>query len=206
MNHQGNVVSVKEDLKKAMENSVHYHSSHVCFTPPPSSKQVVYDTKYLVWYGSSIDVATMLQETCKDAHVGVLNSASAKSPGGKFSRGTISQEDCICQASLLFPCLLQFENMPHYFYHVNRKPKYQGSLSSCAMFSPLVPIIRDDTVQGTLLDEYLKFSFVSILAPNAFVLGSTDEPVPKAQAPGTSNSSAEHETMPLKEAMCDRCF
>ena len=29
MNHQGQVVSVEEDLKKAMENSVHYHSSHV---------------------------------------------------------------------------------------------------------------------------------------------------------------------------------
>jgi uncharacterized protein (TIGR02452 family) len=201
MNNQGQVVSVEEDLKKAMENSVHYHSSHI-FSPP---KQELYDTQYFVRYGSSIDVAMMLQETHPDAHVGVLNSASARSPGGKFNRGTISQEDCICRASLLYPCLLQFENKPHYFYYVNRKPKYQGSPSSCAIFTPLVPVIRDDTVQGTLLDKYYKFSFVSIPAPNAFVLGPTEN-VPKAQAPGTDSSMQDFETMPLNEAMRDRCF
>lgn len=206
MNRQGQVVSVEEDLQKALENSVHYHSSHV-FSPPTTTPEQLYDTKYIVRYGSSIDLAIMLQEHHPDAHVGVLNSASAKSPGGKFSRGTISQEDCLCRASLLYPCLLSFENKPHYFYNVNRKPKYEASSSSCAIFSPRVPVIREDTVQGKLLDEPYLFSFCSIPAPNAFVLGKDEQQtVPKAQAPGTNAIDNNYETMPLMEAMHDRCF
>jgi len=204
MNRRGQVVSIADDLERALEGSTHYHSSHV-FSPPPMT-QPPFETQYIVRYGSSLDVATMLQENHPDAHVGILNSASAKNPGGKFSRGTISQEDCICRASLLYPCLVQYEDKPHHFYYINRKPKYQATSSSCAIFSPNVPVIRKDTVQGTLLDDYHTFSFVSIPAPNAFVLGTEEiqKSVPKAQAPGMGDD--DYETMPLQEAMYDRCF
>lgn len=39
--------------------------------------------------------------------VGVLNSASGTTPGGRFLKGTVSQEDCLCRASLLYSCISQ---------------------------------------------------------------------------------------------------
>lgn len=201
VNLRGEVVNVADDLRYAMDYSVHYHSSHM-FSPTKPEK--VLKTKFRIWYGSSLDVATKLQQLSPDAHVGILNSASGKHPGGKFFRGTISQEDCMCRASLLYPCLEQFADKPHHFYVINNKPKYLHSNSSCAIFSPLVPVIRQDTVQGDLLDEISKFSFVSIPAPNAFVLG--EQPVPKAQEPGAGERNEVPEHMSLQDAMYDRCF
>lgn len=44
--------------------------------------------------------------------------------------------------------------------------------SNCVIFSPDVPVIREDSVQGQLLDAYEKVSFVTIPAPNAFTTSS----------------------------------
>eukprot|EP00521_Asterionellopsis_glacialis_P009021 CAMPEP_0195288246 /NCGR_PEP_ID=MMETSP0707-20130614/4985_1 /TAXON_ID=33640 /ORGANISM="Asterionellopsis glacialis, Strain CCMP134" /LENGTH=393 /DNA_ID=CAMNT_0040348083 /DNA_START=270 /DNA_END=1451 /DNA_ORIENTATION=+ len=256
-NHKGRPVNIQKALQYSIENSVHYHSSHVfnliaakkdhnnkeeqqkqqqqqqqqqqqphhhdparwslkstippkiTTTTPSSASSLFQKTEYSIIYGSSLDVAMHLQATYPDdGHIGILNSASGKSPGGKFFRGTISQEDCICRASLLYPCLKQYENVPHQYYYVNNKPKYQASSSACAIFSPKVPIIREDTVQGDLLDTYQTFSFVSIPAPNAFVLGKSQEAksVPKAQTPGAQQRNEDYVTIPLKEALHDRCF
>ena len=201
INHRGEKVDVADALKHAKENSVHYHSFHVF---SPSTVEHRLQTQFYVWYGSSIDVATKLQQLSPDAHVAILNSASGKKPGGKFFRGTISQEDCICRASLLYPCLVQYAGIPHHFYAVNNKPKYQQSNSTCAIFSPLVPIIREDSMQGYLLDSISKFSIVSIPAPNAFVSGS--QCVPKAQEIGASERNEKPELRTLEEDMRDRCF
>ena len=101
-------------------------------------------------------------------------------------------------------------------YYINHKPKYQDSPSSCAIFSPRVPVIREDSMQGDLLDNYETYSFVSIPAPNAFALGGNgpcemgtqdDKPVvPRAQKPGAGDREEPYETMTLKEAMHDRIF
>jgi hypothetical protein len=163
--------------------------------------------------------------------IGILNSASAKFPD-KFLRGTISQEEGICRASLLYPCLLQYKDRPHYFYHVNNKPKYAQceSSSTCAIFSPQVPVIRNDTVQGKLLDTPLFISIVSLPAPNAYVLGGGEDQaaatagdkqhnnnnavpipvpvqgrVPRAQSINASEDEP-YETFTLEEAMHDICF
>mmetsp|Transcript_1685 Transcript_1685/g.2294 ORF Transcript_1685/g.2294 Transcript_1685/m.2294 type:complete len:394 (+) Transcript_1685:336-1517(+) len=248
VNLLGQRVNIQKALQYSIDNSIHYHSSHI-FTPDAAAETTKAKTKTLlsnnsnvddnndpsrkspksviptksiqqktatfetttisIIYGSSLDVGMYLQGRYpKDGHIGILNSASGKNPGGKFRRGTISQEDCICRASLLYPCLKQYENVPHHYYYVNNKPKYQGSSSACAIFSPKVPVIREDTVQGDLLDTYQTFSFVSIPAPNAFVLGKCQETnsVPKAQTPGAQQRNEDYETIPIKEAMYDRCF
>lgn len=201
VNLMGEKVEIAEALKYAIDHSVHYHSSHN-FAPSEVKNRI--KTRYYVWFGSSLDVATMLQQLSPDAHVAILNSASGKHPGGKFFRGTISQEDCICRASLLYPCLVQFADKPHYFYAVNNKPKYLQSNSTCAIFNPLVPVVREDTVRGDLLDSISKFSFVSLPAPNAFVLGSHE--VPKAQLPGAGERNEAHGYLTLDEDMRDRCY
>jgi uncharacterized protein (TIGR02452 family) len=199
-NREGEKVMIDEDLQKALEGSVHYHSSHKFSLP---GKPGNFDTQFILAYGSSLQVATQLQG--EDTHVGVLNSASGKSPD-KFLRGTISQEECILRATLLYPCLQQFENKPHYFYYINNKEKYKQSASACAIYAPHVPVIRKDNVQGQLLDQYELCSFVNIPAVNAFVLGRQEHElnIPKAQSPGQCAAGVPHEHMTLHQAMYDR--
>mmetsp|Transcript_18641 Transcript_18641/g.24007 ORF Transcript_18641/g.24007 Transcript_18641/m.24007 type:complete len:415 (-) Transcript_18641:173-1417(-) len=187
-------VDISQAFAKAKTGSVHYHSS-LEFQPPSELQKSRWpNTQFIVAYGSSMQVACKLvrvqaevQHNYDDdndnhadenhVHVGVLNSASGKTAGGKFFRGTISQEDQLCRASLLYPCLKQFENLPHHFYMVNQKPKYENSSSACSIFSPKVPIIRQDSVEATLLDKPMlnEISFCSIPAPNAFVVGKQQE-------------------------------
>jgi hypothetical protein len=104
--------------------------------------------------------------------VGVLNSGSGTTPGGKFLQGAVSQEDCLCRASLLYSCISQpkFQSYNR-FYGMNRTLHY--GTSNCVIFSPDVPVIRDDSsVSGNLLDAYEKVSFVTLPAPNAFTTSS----------------------------------
>mmetsp|Transcript_41067 Transcript_41067/g.98987 ORF Transcript_41067/g.98987 Transcript_41067/m.98987 type:complete len:336 (-) Transcript_41067:62-1069(-) len=209
-NRRGREVDISAALDNALKNSVHYHSSHV-FEPQKTTAPRFESTEYCVCYGSSLQVATKLQDELvrlhgrNNAEVGILNSASGTNPD-KFLRGTLSQEEGLCRASLLYPCLEQYKDRPHHFYYVNKKPKYQESSSSCAIFCPRVPVIRDDSMRGDLLDDYREFSFVNIPAPNAFVLGSDDEEalIPKAQKPGSNESDKEF--MSIDSAMRDRLF
>ncbi len=56
-------------------------------------------------------------------------------------------------------------------YTINRTTEeFKMSPSSCAIYSPHVPIIRKDALQAEMLEEYEKASFVSIPPPNAFEL------------------------------------
>jgi uncharacterized protein (TIGR02452 family) len=233
-NAQGETVNIADALSYARRNSVHYHCSHVFDTEAllssSSSKTTtttpqpqLFDTHYKICYGSSLNVATALYQAHpkREFLIGILNSASSKTPGGKFFRGTIAQEDCICRASLLYHCLFQYIHREHHFYLINNKPKYQSSSSSCAIFSPRVPVIRHDTLRGEILDEYYQFSFVSIPAPNAFVLGREEEEcegegggvghqpkksVPQAQTPGAMERGEAYEHMTLTAALRDRCL
>jgi len=247
-NTQGQRVDVQEALQSAIHESQHYHSSHVFAKPSTrttSSGGTFFSKEQqtiLICYASSLQVASELvhhyernnsdsdtiSATAVPAHIGVLCSASAKNPS-KFLRGTVSQEEVICRSSLLYPCLAQYEFLPHHFYVVNNSPKYKdaNTSSACAIFSPRVPVIRHDPdVRGTLLDDYYECSFVSIPAPNAFVLGGQDfddsdntndndnsnnsngddndqQVVPKAQKPG-STDEVEHIT--LHQALHDRIY
>mmetsp|Transcript_51420 Transcript_51420/g.76283 ORF Transcript_51420/g.76283 Transcript_51420/m.76283 type:complete len:318 (+) Transcript_51420:43-996(+) len=203
VNKSGKTVEVSSALEKAMANSVHYHSSH-CF---PSSilvntpQERKFDTKIIVVYGSSLCAASQLD----GGNVGVLNSASGKNPGGGLFRGTVSQEDCLCRASLLYPCIAQFQGKKDHYYEINRSAQYKYSSSSCAIFSPHVPVIRVDSVEGELLDDFQEVSFLSIPAANAFTAGANrnDSPDPIPQLIATEDETLQGE---LKEAMSDRVF
>lgn len=232
------VVNITKAFDQAMKGSIHYHSSHT-FEPPPDSSRNQYSTTFIIANGSSsMQVASQLlkmqqsndarddetnsddsqanSEDSQKTHIGVLNSASGKTPGGKFFRGTVSQEDQICRSSLLYPCLKQFDDRPHHFYFVNQKPKYRNSASACAIFSPHVPVIRQDSVRASLLAEPLhQISFCSIPAPNAFVVGpakleqdeeKTKRLIPKAQSPGQGDLGIPHEHISLWDSMHDRLF
>lgn len=94
------------------------------------------------------------------SHIGCLNFASAKNPGGGFLNGAEAEEEALLRASALYDCLLC---QPEY-YARNR------AHSSClyldlVIATPDVPFIRDD--EGQLLEEPLLASVITAPAPNA---------------------------------------
>jgi len=149
----------------------------------PSKARLFPRTSFLVVSASWLEAASELLNASSNSNnsnpnnktirVGVLNSASGTTPGGRFLKGTVSQEDCLCRASLLYSCISQpkFQSDIR-FYGKNRSLRY-GS-SNCVIFSPDVPVIRKDNVEGKLLDNYEKVSFVTIPAPNAFTTSTTN--------------------------------
>ena len=262
INQSGVKVNISESLKYSIENSMHYHSSHefgagskgtttgdaiggtgaiADNSASTKRRQESYETEFHVCWGSSLQIASKLQEELETRfkvdtgaetspsfasstplpsryEIGILNSASGKYPD-KFLRGTISQEEGICRASLLYPCLKQYKDRPHHFYYINSKPKYYESSSSCAIYCPKVPIIRQDDSIGRVLDNPKYFSIVNIPAPNAFVLGESldndageedanNKPavVPTAQKPGADLRHEPYEHMTIDAAMNDRIY
>jgi putative RNA 2'-phosphotransferase len=96
-------------------------------------------------------------------HVGCLNYASAKNPGGGFLSGAQAQEEAIARTSALYPCLLA---QPSY-YEQNRQHRSALYLD-LVIYSPKVPFFRDDS--GNWLDAPSLASVITAPAPNASAL------------------------------------
>lgn len=64
----------------------------------------------------------------------ILNFASYKHPGGGFMSGSIAQEEALCYASTLYPCIAHEEA----FYAANNKDLNYGLYRDCAIYSPNV--------------------------------------------------------------------
>lgn len=199
-NKLGQEINVRDSLAKALANTVHYHYSH-SFSKPQSTSPGKFDTQFRVIYSSSLEAAANLK-----GHVGVLNSASSKTPGGGFFRGTVSHEDCLCRASLLYPCIAQFQGRREHFYDINSTAEYRQRSSSCAIFSPLVPVIRRDSVEGQLLDDFRECSFVTIPATNAHTIVKQHTCTPVSDPKKDFCEEYDEIGPALKEAMTDRIF
>lgn len=93
-------------------------------------------------------------------HVGCLNYASARYPGGSFLEGTQAQEEALARSSGLYPCLL---TQPAYY----ERNLAHGSAHylDLAIYSPGVPFFRDD--EGGWLDAPVLASVITAPAPNA---------------------------------------
>lgn len=92
-----------------------------------------------------------------------LNFASARNPGGGFLGGSRAQEESLCRASTLHACLV---GQPYYAHHGRAR---DAMYSSWILYSPGVPVIRDDT--GPLLEEPWTCGFITAAAPNVKALG-----------------------------------
>lgn len=89
-----------------------------------------------------------------------LNFASAKNPGGGFLSGSQAQEESLARASGLYATL---QTKPEFY-------TYHRQLNTClysdhVIFSPNVPVFRDDT--GQLLDQPWHAAFITAAAVNA---------------------------------------
>ncbi len=93
-------------------------------------------------------------------HVGVLNFASARNPGGGYIRGARAQEEDLCRSALLYRCLLETPD-----YYEAHRASTDLRYSHRVIFSPDVPVIRD--AAGVLREQPYPVSFLTSPAPNA---------------------------------------
>jgi uncharacterized protein (TIGR02452 family) len=97
------------------------------------------------------------------AHLGCLNFASAKRPGGGFLGGAQAQEESLARASALYPCL---QTTPEYY---TRNKGFGSALyQDTIVYSPLVPFFRDDN--GSWFDAPVLASVITGAAPNVSAL------------------------------------
>lgn len=93
-------------------------------------------------------------------HIGVLNFASARNPGGGYLRGARAQEEDVCRTALLYSCLLGAPD-----YYAAHRASDDLRYSHRVIFSPGVPVIRDG--RGELAAQSYEVSFLTSPAPNA---------------------------------------
>src|SRR5690349_10255388 len=151
----GRMVHFAAEIERARSGTVMYSPE----TPPPYPKQRRFGrTQIEVRNETTFSALQRLADGT--SHVGCLNFASAKNPGGGFLSGAQAQEEALARASALYPCLL----MARDYYESNRANRSAIYLD-LVIYSPLVPFFRND--DGALLEKPLLTSVITAPAPNA---------------------------------------
>lgn len=103
--------------------------------------------------------------------VAVLNFASAKNPGGGFSRGSWEQEELLAAATGLVPCLSCATAKQFYDVHTKMTKPKPGTkkprillYTSNMIYSPGVPVFRSPDLE--LLDNPFTCNFISASCVN----------------------------------------
>ncbi|MBA3457516.1 MAG: TIGR02452 family protein [Deltaproteobacteria bacterium] len=129
--------------------------------PPHVMRKRVLETAISVTGESTIEALRRL--VANHDHVGCLNFASAKNPGGGFLDGARAQEESLARSSALYPCLLT--QPAHY---ARNKANHSALYLDLAIYSPGVPFFRDD--DGGWFDAPIECSVITCAAPNAGAL------------------------------------
>ena len=151
----GKRVEVAAMAKSAAEGTVIYSPDD---TPPPSENRKPSPTIFEVVNETTFNA--LARREASGGHVGCLNFASAKNPGGGFLTGAQAQEEALARSSALYQCLLK---APQYYERnrANRSLIYLDLI----IYSPMVPFFRND--EGILLERPMLASVITAPAPNA---------------------------------------
>ncbi len=156
----GTLVSISDRLQQAIAATESYPPAVDLPTVVPGVKL----TRITVDSRTTLAAVTMIPA---EGYLPVaLNFASAKNPGGGFLRGAHAQEESLVRSSGLYPCIAC---NPMYDYH---RAQSDTMYSHYAIYSPGVPVIRDD--DGSLLEEPLYCAFITAPAVNAGVVLERD--------------------------------
>ena len=149
----GRTVSIRDDLAEAVSDTVSYppDADLPAFTPGQ------FATQFEVTNETTLSAARRL--VAAGLNPVALNFASAKHPGGGFLGGARAQEESLCRSSGLYACIA---NDAMYRVHA---PTRGGFYTNYAIYSPGVPVFRDDA-GGLLAAPYL-CAFVTSPAVNA---------------------------------------
>lgn len=150
----GNAVIINDALQRAVKGTVVYSAENLPALPRQSNQV---ETKLEVANETTFRGLARLTES--GGHVGCLNFASARNPGGGFLTGAQAQEEALARASGLYSCL---QAAPQYYdrNRANRSAIYLDLV----IYSPQVPFFRSDA--GDLLENPLLASVITAPAPN----------------------------------------
>jgi uncharacterized protein (TIGR02452 family) len=153
----GKRVELGAAIKSAVSGTVLYSLKN----RPPASERTRESTRIEVINQTTFTGLTWLARVDGGGgHIGCLNFASARNPGGGFLNGSQAQEEALARASALYPSLLQ---APQY-YERNRANRSAIYLD-LVIYSPHVPFFRND--DGALLEQPILASVITAPAPNA---------------------------------------
>ena len=145
----GRTVSIRDEVAAAKSSTVVYDLDSMPPCPPArfgsaAKIEVTGETTFAA-----------IERLAGEGHVGCLNFASAKNPGGGFLSGSQAQEEALARSSALYACLqTQFSA----YYEANRA--HGSSLYlDLAIVSPQVPFFRND--QGHLLRQPVQCSVIT---------------------------------------------
>ena len=121
---------------------------------------------------STVDAVRRLAGEGRD-HIGVLNFASAKNPGGGFINGAMAQEESLAASSTLYKTLTAHEE----YYRENRLQKSM-MYTDYGIYSPDVTVFRDGGF--CLVEDPVKASVLTLPAVNMGQVIQKGEDVRKA--------------------------
>jgi uncharacterized protein (TIGR02452 family) len=150
----GKQAVLTDDIAQAVRGTVLYSAGNLPSVPARSPQL---ETRIEVANETTFQGLAKL--AARGGHIGCLNFASARNPGGGFLGGAQAQEEALARASALYQCLLA---APQY-YERNRANRSAIYLD-LVVFSPQVPFFRNDA--GELLEKPLLASVITAPAPN----------------------------------------
>lgn len=155
-NKKGLRVDIKEDTQYSIDNTKYYRDIEILEKVDNKNKFLVKDN---IVHSGTIDCILKLRKEGENGNIVALNFASATTPGGGYLNGSTAQEESICRASMIYPCLTKDMSM-----YKENKLNYTPLYSDKMKYSPNVPIMRDDN--GELIDNYVVASFITSPAVN----------------------------------------
>ena len=142
----GAQIRFENEIAFTRENSILYaendlHTRKKLISPTEETKPASStNLKIEVVLCTTLQAALALTaETEKDS-VGVLNFASAKNPGGGFTRGANAQEESLARSSSLYLALTE-QRFTNDFYDYNRRGR-SGVYSDRLIYSPRVTVFK----------------------------------------------------------------
>ena len=175
----GTTVHIKHEVRSAVESTVLYDLDDMPSRPAPR-----FDERAVISVTPESTFDALARLANDQEHLGCLNFASAKNPGGGFLGGSQAQEEALARASALYPCLRsQFSG----YYEANRANSSSLYLD-LLIASPNVPFFRED--DNTLLEQPIMSTVLTAPAPNASAVAK-NEPENRSKVEATLVRRAE---------------
>lgn len=148
---------LKASVESGIENSKMYDSGF------HTDKRPLYDScKITVVNDRSLTVAEPLAE--KYNKVAVLNFADPFEAGGLVKCGAITQEECLCRCSTLYP-VISNPKFDEFFYKYHSESANHRWLSDRIIYSPDMTVFKTDTILPEMREKFFKVDIITATAP-----------------------------------------
>lgn len=164
-----NMCEQEEKLTNAIKDS---RERSVIYRNPEEELRIVNSLRFedeaeiTVTRNRTLEAAGNLCRKYPKSRVGILNFASAVTPGGGVVSGSNAQEECLCRCSTLYPCLQTKELWKDYYnYHRMQHDRYY---TNRCVYIPDVVVLKTDTELPERMPEShrYKVDVITCAAPN----------------------------------------